>query len=239
MPWHSADKLTFSNVPPQPATPPWGRSTVWRIVAAIEVALAIAAAVLDLFIPAVVLLMLCACSLVLRRQGLATLGVRRPPSGVPRMVGEVVLLTLGWNVLTVLVFLPLLELWTGTRRDVSAFATVQGDLPRLLLLLTLSWTLAAVGEEFAFRGYVQTRLREVLPGRLGLVLAILFSSILFGLVHSEQGVVGVLVTTADGVFFSILRYRFSTLWAAVLSHGTSNTVGIVAYYLFGPIQAPW
>ncbi|SFN54332.1 hypothetical protein SAMN05216219_1120 [Mycetocola miduiensis] len=155
------------------------------------------------------------------------------------MIIHVALLTLGWNILTFLLFLPLLELATGTEQDVSGFAPIQGDFRLLLLMLALSWTLAAVGEEFAFRGYVQTRMRELLPGRWGLATAIIFSSLLFGLVHTEQGIVGVIVTTVDGVFFSLLRYQFRTLWAAVTSHGVSNTMGLIVFFLFGPVQAPW
>lgn len=226
-------------MPPRPPRPGWGGSSLWTAIAVLEVALAATAVILDVFIPALVLLVLGAFSLALRRQGLETLGVCRPPAGVIRMIVQVVLLTLGWNVLTVLVLLPLFEFTTGTQHDVSEFAAIQGDVRLLLLMLALSWTLAAIGEEFAFRGYVQTRMRELLPGRLGLATAILLSSLLFGLVHSEQGIVGVIVTTADGIFFSVLRYQFRTLWAAVTSHGVSNTVGMIVFFLVGPVQAPW
>ncbi|WP_090709575.1 hypothetical protein [Mycetocola miduiensis] len=44
-------------------------------VGIVEVALAVTAVLMDLFIPALVLLVLGACSLALRRQGPATLGV--------------------------------------------------------------------------------------------------------------------------------------------------------------------
>lgn len=226
-------------MPPRPPRPGWGGPSLWTGIAAFEVALAALAVILDVFIPALVLLVLAAFSLALRRQGLETLGVCRPPAGVIRMVFQVVLLTLGWNVLTVLVFLPLLEFMTGTQQDVSGFTAIQGDVGLLLLMLALSWTLAAIAEEFAFRGYVQTRMRELLPGRWGLAAAIVLSSVLFGLIHREQGIVGVIVTTADGIFFSVLRYRFRTLWAAVTSHGVSNTVGMIVFFLVGPVQAPW
>lgn len=61
----------------------------------------------------------------------------------------------------------------------------------------------------------------------------------FGLIHTEQGIVGVLVTTIDAVFFSVLRLRQGTVWAAVLAHGFNNTIGLTAYYLAGPFYAPW
>jgi CAAX protease family protein len=104
----------------------------------------------------------------------------------------------------------------------------------------LSWTLAAFGEEFAFRGYLQARIRDVLPsGVTGLVIAVLVSSVLFGFIHTEQGVIGVVLTTLDGIFFSVLRYRYQTLWAAILAHGFNNTIGLVAYFIAGPFYGLW
>ena len=78
------------------------------------------------------------------------------------------------------------------------------------MLLALSWKLAAFGEELAYRGYVKTRLRDILPaGTLGLGIAVVLSSVLFGLAHTDQGLIGVALTTLDAVFFSVLRYRYA------------------------------
>ena len=46
-------------------------------------------------------------------------------------------------------------------------------------------------------------------------------------------------TTCDAVFFCVLRYRFRTLWASVLAHGFNNTIGLAAYFLFGPFTGLW
>ena len=107
-------------------------------------------------------------------------------------------------------------------------------------MLVISWTLAAFGEEFAYRGHVQTRMRDVLPaGRTGLIIAVLLSSLLFGLAHTEQGIVGVILSGIDAIFFSILRYRYHTLWAAILAHGFLNTIGMIAYFIAGPLYGLW
>jgi membrane protease YdiL (CAAX protease family) len=110
----------------------------------------------------------------------------------------------------------------------------------LVGLLVLSWTLAAVGEELAYRGYLQTRMRELFgSGRTGLVFAVLVSSLLFGLAHSEQGMVGVIAITLDAVAFSVVRYRYKTLWASVLAHGFNNTIGLIAFFVVGPVHGFW
>jgi CAAX protease family protein len=63
--------------------------------------------------------------------------------------------------------------------------------------------------------------------------------VFFGLAHSEQGVVGVVAVAIDAVAFSVLRYRYKTLWASVLAHGFNNTIGFVAFFLVGPIHGFW
>jgi len=85
-----------------------------------------------------------------------------------------------------------------------------------------------------------TRLTELLgPGRLQRVVAVLGSSVLFGLIHTEQGVVGVVAAALAGVAFSVLRYRCRTLWAPVLAHGFDDTLGFVWFFFFGPFYGLW
>ena len=48
-------------------------------------------------------------------------------------------------------------------------------------------------------------------------------------------VIGVAVTTLDGVFLGWLRLRYGRVWAAVLAHGFSNTIGLVTFFLVGPV----
>ena len=104
----------------------------------------------------------------------------------------------------------------------------------------LSWTLAAFGEELAYRGFLLTRLRQVLPaGAVGTVLAAVAAAVLFGWAHNEYGVVGVIQVTLDALFFTVLRFRYRTLWAGVVAHGVVNTIGIVAVFLVGPVAALW
>lgn len=221
------------------AGPTSSKAGLWRVLAAVEVGLATAAVLLDLGIPTLVLIALAVMSLIARRQGAGSLGLRRPARPV-RMAVQVFGLSLLWTALTLAMIMPVVDHLTGQRRDVSQFAPLEGNLGLLLYLLVISWTLAAFGEEFAYRGYVQTRMRDVLPaGRTGLIIAVLLSSLLFGLAHTEQGIVGVILSGIDAIFFSILRYRYQTLWAAILAHGFLNTIGMIAYFIAGPFYGLW
>ncbi len=214
-----------------------------RLLATAEVAIAVFAVVasvlLDRLVPSLLLLVLMALSLMLRRQGVSSLGLCRVDR-FRRLIMAVFAITIGWTLLTLAVTMPVLERLTGQRQDISQFADLEGDLAATLILIALSWTLAALGEELAFRGYLLTRMRATLPqGTVGLVVAVVASAALFGLVHTEQGAVGVGLTFVDALFFSALRYRYRTLWAAVFAHGFSNTIGLTTYFLIGPVYGLW
>lgn len=115
------------------------------------------------------------------------------------------------------------------------------NLGSLLFFLLMTWTLAAFGEEIAYRGYIPRRIQDLAgENRAGAIVAIGLSSLLFGLAHTEQGVVGVIVTALDAVFFSLLKQRYGgNLWAPILAHGISNTIGLVTFYLVGPLTGFW
>jgi membrane protease YdiL (CAAX protease family) len=214
-------------------------SRIWRIATAIEVVLASLAVALDLLIPTFVLLALAGCSLLVRRQGFASLGFRRVAAHT-HLAAKMLAFAAVWSVFQLAVAMPIVNHLSGTQQDLSDFDDLEGNLAMLIALLVLSWTLAAVGEETAYRGYLQTRMAQLFGARRGgLAIAVLASSVLFGLAHSEQGVVGVVAVTLDAIAFSVVRYRFRTLWASVLAHGFNNTIGFIAFFLIGPTHGLW
>lgn len=203
-------------------------------VAAAEVAVAAVVVVLDLLVPTLVILGLAGLSSLARRSGPAALGFARV-ARAGRMAVQVLALTAGWALVQLGLVMPVVERLTGATQDVSDFAIVEGDPAVLGGLLLLTWTIAAVGEETAYRGYLFTRAREC----LGLAGAVIVPSVLFGLAHTEQGVVGVVLTTLDALALTWLRLHYRTLWAAVLGHGFNNTIGLVTFFLVGPVGALW
>lgn len=211
-----------------------------RVLAHLELLVAALIIVLDLFLPTLLVLALLAASLIIRKQGLSTVGFFRSQA-MSRMALMVLLLVVIWTLFQLGIAMPVLNRLMGTRQDLSAYVDLRGNLPSLLLYLALTWSLAAFGEEIVYRGYLQRRVFDVLgTGRLGTVVAIGMTSLLFGLAHSEQGGVGIVVTILDAIFFSLLKlYYKGNLWAAILAHGFSNTLGLVAFYFVGPIYSFW
>ncbi|MFL6071505.1 MAG: CPBP family intramembrane glutamic endopeptidase [Actinomycetes bacterium] len=212
---------------------------VWVAIAVLEICVGATAVLLDVVVPTFVILVLMAVSLLIRHDNLQSLGLHRLPDAW-RSAAQILALTVAWTVLQLALVMPLLEHATGTQQDLTDFADLKGNAAMLGMLLLVSWTIAAVGEELAYRGYLFTRITDIAGStRFGVVLAVVVTSALFGLAHTEQGVIGVAVTFLDAIFFCLLRLHYRTLWASVLAHGFNNTIGLTAFFLVGPIYGLW
>ncbi len=213
---------------------------VWQIVTLFELVAAAVVILLDLFIPTLVVLGMIFLSLLIRREGLSSLGFKRPQSFL-RMACVAFLVAFGLQFFHVAVSMPVLNRVTGTTIDYSGFSNLKGNLEQLALFLVLSWTLAGLGEEIVYRGYLQKLGFGLFgSGPLGLALTIGISSLLFGLAHTEQGIIGVVLSTIDGLVFSWLWLKFNkNLWVAVLAHAFGNSIGMVIFYFTGPIYGLW
>lgn len=213
--------------------------TIWKIITIVELAAIVATVLLDLFLPTLVLLGLMVVSLLIRREHISVMGFKRPQSWLGLAVFAFVVAFL-LQLFDAGVVMPILNRLTGTTLDTSGFTSLQGNLGQLILLLALSWTLAAVGEELAYRGYLQVLGDLFGNGPTGVLLTVVISSILFGMAHTEQGVIGVVVSTIDAVVFSWLKRKFdNNLWPAILTHGFYNSIGVITFYFTGPIVGLW
>jgi membrane protease YdiL (CAAX protease family) len=158
-----------------------------------------------------------------------SIGLGRP-TGAARLAGQALLaLFAGWAVAAAGMLLATRGFgWAPM--DVSRF-DLAGNLPRLLTLLAISWSTAAIGEEVLFRGFLQTRLRALLgAGRHAGLGAVLLQAMLFGAVHAYQGPTGILTSGLIGLVFGALMLRFRNVWPLVIAHGLIDTVAMLALY---------
>ena len=215
-------------------------SKILTILTALEFVAAAVVILLDLLVPTLVILAMILVSLLIRREGLASLGFKRPQSWL-RMAGLAFLGGMFLQLFHVSVSMPVLNRLTGATIDYSGFTSLKGNLGQLALYLVLSWTLAGLGEEMVYRGYLQKLGFSLFgSGPLGIALTFGISSLLFGLAHSEQGFIGAVLSTIDGLFFSWLKLKFNNnLWAAVLAHAFGNSIGMIIFYFTGPIYGLW
>lgn len=132
-----------------------------------------------------------------------------------------------------MVILPALGL---SGPDLSAFASIRGDLPEYLFwALPVALGSAAFGEELVARGFLTDRIATVLGGAApnGLVVfaAVILQGALFGACHAYQGLGGALLTGAVGVVIGLVwLWSGRNLWAAIILHGLVDFVSMTAFY---------
>lgn len=165
-------------------------------------------------------------SLRLRGYSWRTLGFQRPARWVTT-VGMALAAAVALQLISEFVVEPL----TG-RPDLSEFHSLVGNLPASLGMLVLIWTIAAFGEEMAYRGYVLNRVAALGHySSSAYAMAMVIVSLLFGLGHFYQGLAGIIGSTVSGLFFGFLYLKSGrNLWLPILAHGFSDTIGLALIY---------
>lgn len=119
--------------------------------------------------------------------------------------------------------------------DMSGYAYLQGNLPMLLLALAAVYVVSSFGEEVIYRGFLMHRVAELGAGTgPAWAAAVAVSAVVFGLVHFDWGIVGVVQTTLMGLVLAgayLLVGR--RLWPLVLAHVWIDTLLLLQLYL-GP-----
>lgn len=130
---------------------------------------------------------------------------------------------------------PIWDRVFGAGRDLTRFSEVGGSSSELMKLMALNWTLAAFGEELAFRIVLMRGIAFALgdtPKAFG--IALLLQAVIFGLVHMYQGPAGVLGTAINGLIFGGLTLAArGSIWPAAITHGANNSIGIMEMYWGG------
>jgi membrane protease YdiL (CAAX protease family) len=112
---------------------------------------------------------------------------------------------------------------THVDRLESIAKVLAGELSMTAVAATMF--LVGVYEELSARGFLLARCRTALGG---VWAPVLLSSIVFGLGHLYQGILGVLQTAAIGVILALYTVHWGTLWPAILAHALLNTLSIAA-----------
>lgn len=135
-----------------------------------------------------------------------------------------------------LVLYPLLSVFgiDNTAVEVDAFNFLLGKpLVFITYLIVVVWFGAALGEELLMRGYLLSRLTDVVGStKLGCFVAIIIQAAIFGMLHSYQGVVGILTTALVAIIFGLVYFVAKRrLFPLILAHGIIDTISLTAFYL--------
>jgi membrane protease YdiL (CAAX protease family) len=178
------------------------------------------------------LLLLCWAALRLRRLPWRDIGFSRPPR-MRRAIAIGVLAGLAIELFAISVTTPMIALLTGTPPDVSDLRDVVGNWQVLLIILVVSWILAAFGEELAFRGYLMNRVADAFGRtRVAWIVSLALVSVFFGIGHGTQGIAGIVQESLSGCWLGVLFLANGrNLTVPIVAHGVSNSLALVLIYL--------
>ncbi len=176
-----------------------------------------------------------AVAITLARGGrLADLGFRRPGrwATVPLWaLGILVVFVVAQNLVPLLVA-AFVEL---PQPDMSRYDVIRGNPEAALLFAALLPLTAAIPEEILYRGFLIERLTNLFGGEKGAaIFAVLVQAAVFGAVHFQWGIGGIVVTSIMGAvwgFAYLLCGR--NLWIVILAHSLAH-IALVAQIYFSP-----
>jgi hypothetical protein len=165
--------------------------------------------------------------LVLRRAGLADLGLRRAAPNVLGLGCGLLILLMALNMVNNLVMVAL-----GVEIQAEQFSSLAGLVDHPAVLLTTAAFLAPLFEELTFRAFLFGGLR----GRLGWKRAAILSSLIFAIGHMQLA--ALIPTFALGFLFAYLYERSGSLWPAIILHTLVNSFSMCAILVLTEYGGP-
>jgi len=172
--------------------------------------------------------------LKLRGTGWREIGLARPKSwlrtvllGIGALIGAILVMNV---VQGIALNLPGLEI---APPDISRFNPLEGNLPMFLIMVLAAWTTIAFGEEMIYRAFLINRLGEAFQNtRAGWALALIGSTVAFGLVHYAEGPLGLFTNGAFGLLFgAVYLGTRRNLWVTIIAHGLLNTLRFLFLFI--------
>ena len=117
------------------------------------------------------------------------------------------------------VFFLLFPAFDQTPELIQEYRAILGNPSALVLYwITLAVT-APVFEEIIFRGFL---MRGMSASRLGVIGALLFSSLLFAAVHLQYNVPNMMMVFGLGLVFGLMRWRSGSTTVSIMLHASWN-----------------
>jgi membrane protease YdiL (CAAX protease family) len=178
------------------------------------------------------LLLLAWLSLWLRQISWKTVGLNKPEnwfltSAIGFVLGIMAIL------FGIFVISPLFHLVGKTAPLTDSLSSLQGNLLQFLGLLIITWLLAAVLEEMAYRGYLLNRLTDLFGCcTRGWTISVIISAIMFSLAHGRYEPQFLFTSFLAGIFESWLYLTSRhNLWLPIVFHGVTNSISITMVFL--------
>lgn len=117
--------------------------------------------------------------------------------------------------------------------DFSRYDFLKDNLGGLFLTLAGVYIVSSFGEEVIYRAFLINRISELANAtKYSGVIAVILSSIFFGLIHYEWGTMGMVQTGFMGLAMGICYIKLKKkLWILIFAHAYMDTVLMVQLYM--------
>ncbi len=168
---------------------------------------------------------------------LADLGFRRPERWaiVPF---QVVGILAAFIVVQSLVPLIVSTFMTLPAPDVSRYDSIAGNLGAALIMVVGLPLTASIPEEIIYRGFLIGRLSGIFGTTIGgfrhggAVLTVLVQALIFGAIHYQWGVGGIIMTFIMGIVWgTAYLWCGRNLWIVILAHSAGHILFVIQLYL--------
>lgn len=115
----------------------------------------------------------------------------------------------------------------------QAYHYVAGNAPAALELAAYAIIGAGFAEEVVFRGYLFERFGKLFGmGAIGSALTVAIVTVIFGIIHYQQGVFGVVNATIVGFLFCVIYLlNRRRLWTVMVAHAAFDLTATAIIYL--------
>ena len=134
------------------------------------------------------------------------------------------------------VAIHIVQTLTASTANLEAFEILRGKIVALAGGLVIAWIFGAFVEELLLRGFLLNTLFDLFsnkkcPQWLTWTVAVLVTSVITGMGHFYEGIVGMVGTGLIAVGFSaIYLMNRNNLWSSILAHGLYDTVAFILVF---------
>ena len=116
--------------------------------------------------------------------------------------------------------------------DMSKYDYLKGNLAMTVAALGSVYLVSSFAEEVIYRGFLITRVSELIENsKWAPRLAVVISSLIFGLVHSDWGLAGMVQASCMGLALGVSYLFFQrNLWVTILAHAYMDTILVLQMY---------
>ena len=126
----------------------------------------------------------------------------------------------------------------GPIPDLSSFDQIKNNPWALLGWLMIAWTTAGFGEEIIWRGFILKQISRLFgEGKTGWMIGLIGSALLFGLIHSYQGITGIFMTGFTGIVYGLIFLNSKrNLWTSIFAHAFTDSLAFILLYNWDSIN---